>query len=51
MLQACIEASRRCGDECEEHGKHMEHCRICAESCRACEQACREALESLSSGQ
>lgn len=47
MLQACIEACRRCGDDCEQHGAHMEHCRICADACQRCERACQEALSSL----
>lgn len=47
VLQACVEACRLCGDECERHAEHHEHCRVCAESCRRCEQACREALASL----
>jgi hypothetical protein len=47
VVQACVEACRRCGDECQQHAEHMEHCRVCAESCRACEQACNELLTSL----
>jgi hypothetical protein len=47
MLQACLEACRRCGAECAMHGEHMEHCRICAEACQRCEQACEAALASL----
>lgn len=49
MLQACIEACRRCGDECAMHAEtmNMEHCRICADACRRCERACREALSTL----
>lgn len=49
LLTACIEACRRCGDECERHAREMdmEHCRICAEACRRCEQACTDALGSL----
>ena len=47
MLQACAAACRVCGNECERHAGHHEHCRICAESCRRCEQACREALASM----
>ncbi len=32
-LQACAEACRLCGEECEQHGQHgMEHCRVCAEA-------------------
>jgi hypothetical protein len=44
---ACIEACRLCGDECERHARHHEHCRICAETCRQCEQACEEVLSAL----
>jgi hypothetical protein len=44
ILDACMTACRACGDECEEHAGHHEHCRICADACRACEQACRELL-------
>lgn len=49
LLTACIEACRRCGDECGRHARamEMEHCRICAEACRRCEQACQEALGTL----
>lgn len=49
LLTACIEACRRCGEECEHHARtmNMEHCRICAEACRRCEQACRAALGTL----
>jgi hypothetical protein len=45
VLRACIEACRKCGDECEIHAAHgMEHCRVCAAECRRCEQACQELL-------
>ncbi|MDP9373316.1 MAG: four-helix bundle copper-binding protein [Chloroflexota bacterium] len=48
VLQACVEACRLCGDECEGHAQHgMEHCRVCAEACRRCEQACSALLSSL----
>lgn len=47
LLHACIEACRSCGDECEEHAHHHDHCRICAEACRECERACSELLASL----
>jgi hypothetical protein len=46
-LEACAAACRSCGDECEGHAEHHEHCRICAEACRACEQACQELLGSI----
>jgi len=48
VLRACIEACRRCADECEIHAAHgMEHCRVCAEECRRCEQACEELLAAM----
>lgn len=47
MLEACALACRLCGDECERHASHMQHCRVCAEACRRCEAACRHLLASL----
>jgi hypothetical protein len=46
-LQACATACRLCGDECERHAAHMEHCRVCAEACRQCEKACDTLLGTL----
>jgi len=47
QVQACVQACRTCGAECERHAGHMEHYRICAEACHACEQACQELLAAL----
>jgi hypothetical protein len=47
MLEACAEACRLCGIECDRHGDQHEHCQICADTCRRCEQACIEAAESV----
>lgn len=47
QLTACIQACKSCGDECERHSTHHEHCRVCADACHACEQACAELLASL----
>lgn len=48
IVEACAQACRACGDECEQHGEHgMDHCAICAEACRRCEQTCRELLASI----
>ena len=47
LLEACIAVCKGCGDECERHARHHEHCRICQEACRRCEQACRELLGAL----
>jgi hypothetical protein len=46
-LQACARACRLCGDECEGHAEHHEHCRICAEACRRCESACNNLLSAI----
>ena len=48
-LQACAEACRLCGEECEHHATemNMEHCRVCAEACRRCERACSDALSAV----
>jgi hypothetical protein len=40
-VEACATACGARAAECERHGNHMEHCRICAEACRTCEAACR----------
>ena len=46
-LGACAKACRLCGEECERHADHMEHCRVCAEVCRRCESACNNALSAV----
>jgi len=40
QVNACAEACRVCGRECQRHAAHHEHHRICAEACRRCEAAC-----------
>jgi hypothetical protein len=47
MLEACTIACRNCGDECERHAGHHDHCRVCAEACRRCEQSCSDLLAAL----
>lgn len=49
QLQACAEACRACGAECERHAQHMdmEHCRVCADSCRRCAEACDRVLQAV----
>lgn len=47
LLEACVAICKSCGDECERHAQHHEHCRVCAEACRRCEQACRELLAAM----
>jgi len=46
-IEVCAVACRACGDECEKHASHHEHCRICGEVCRRCEQSCRGLLETI----
>jgi hypothetical protein len=47
MLEACVLACRRCGEECQRHAQMMEHCALCAAACGECESACRQAAEGL----
>jgi hypothetical protein len=47
MLEACTIACRNCGEECERHAGHHDHCRVCAEACRHCEQSCTDLLAAL----
>ena len=47
VLQACAQACKACGDECEQHAGMHDHCRVCAEVCRRCEQACNEVLAAI----
>ena len=47
LLQACVAICASCGDECERHARHYEHCRVCEQACRVCERACRELLSAL----
>jgi hypothetical protein len=47
MLQACLAACKKCGDECSAHAQMMDHCRVCAEACRKCDDLCNRLLDSL----
>jgi uncharacterized membrane protein len=47
LLEACVAICKSCGDECERHARHHEHCRVCEQACRHCEQACRELLDAI----
>ena len=46
-IEACAKACKLCGDECEGHAEHHEHCKVCAEACRRCENSCNELLLAL----
>ena len=50
-IGACASACRACGDECERHADHHEHCRICAAACRRCEQSCNGLLVTIPGGE
>lgn len=47
QLEACITACTSCGEECQRHGEHMAHCRVCADSCRRCGDVCRELIAAM----
>lgn len=47
VVEACSAACLACGDECERHAAHHEHCRVCAEVCRRCKQACDDLLAKI----
>jgi uncharacterized protein DUF326 len=46
-IDVCTVACRACGEECERHAAHHDHCRICADACRRCEQACDELVATI----
>ncbi len=45
VIEVCETACAVCAQECEKHGQHHAHCRICGEECRRCEKACKEAAK------
>ena len=47
LLEACVATCKSCGDECERHAPHYEHCRVCEQACRRCERACQDLLDAL----
>jgi Domain of Unknown Function (DUF326) len=47
LLEACVAICKSCGEECERHARHHEHCRVCGQACRRCEQACRDLLDAM----
>ena len=49
QLHACVLACRVCADECSQHAKAHEHCRICAEICRHGQERCNFLLGEISS--
>ena len=47
LLEACMAVCKSCGDECQRHAHHHQHCGVCEQACRRCEQACRALLGTL----
>jgi hypothetical protein len=47
QLQACAAACRACGEECQRHAGHHEHCAVCAKACRRCADACDRLITAL----
>lgn len=39
VLQLCITACTKCGEECKKH--QNEHCQKCAKACEDCAEACK----------
>jgi hypothetical protein len=44
VVQACVQACKVCGDECDRHAQMHEHCRVCAEACHRCQRVCEDVL-------
>ncbi|MBD0748087.1 hypothetical protein [Streptomyces sp. CBMA152] len=49
QVQACLIACRRSHDLCEQHTRHHEHCRLCADATGRAADTCREVLVALGS--
>lgn len=47
MLEACAQACRSCGDECRQHARTHDQCRICADVCQRCERECQDLLTAM----
>ncbi len=47
VVQACAQACRVSGDECDRHARMHEHCRVCAEVCHRCQRVCEEVLAAI----
>lgn len=47
QLESCIKACMVCSNECAQHAKMHEHCKVCSEVCQRCEEACKGLLEVL----
>jgi hypothetical protein len=47
VVEACAQACKICGEECDRHAQMHEHCAVCAEVCHRCERACNEVLAAV----
>jgi hypothetical protein len=47
QVEACLQACRRCGDECQKHAEMHEHCRVCMKACKRCEAACNALIGAM----
>ena len=47
VVQACAQACKVSGDECDRHAQLHEHCRVCAEVCHRCQHVCEEVLAAI----
>ena len=47
VVQACAQACRISGEECDRHAHMHQHCAVCAEVCHRCENACNDVLANL----
>ncbi|QBI54520.1 four-helix bundle copper-binding protein [Streptomonospora litoralis] len=44
LLESVVLYTQACARECDRHGEHHEHCRLCADRCRLAEDASRQIL-------
>ena len=47
IIQACVEACRACGEECNRHREQHGHCAVCADTCLRCAEVCEAALQDV----
>jgi hypothetical protein len=43
-LEACMTMCSACADECRNHARMSETCRMCAQACQQCADACKAML-------
>ena len=47
VVEACAQACKVSGNECERHARMHQHCRVCEEVCRRCQQRCEDVLAAI----